>query len=163
MTSVRDIIIVTAILFAVAIAIFIVVKIGHNVNTELLKVDAFNNTATAKAVIQKADTSLNYSDYLYLAAFIAFFISIVIFGWFIDGSTIMAPIYFFLVILFTFFGVIFQEVWKDFVLKPEMVSTAAVLPITNFIVSHLGYFVAVFGLIGIIMMYAKPQATGGTF
>lgn len=163
MTSVRDIIIVSVLLFAVAISIFIAVKVGHTVNTELLKTTAFNDTPTAKAVVQKADTALNYTDYMYLAGFIGFFISIIIFGWFIDGSSIMAPIYFFLVILFTFFSVIFQEIWKDFVLKPEMVTTAAALPITNFIVAHLGYFIAVFGLVGIIMMYAKPQATGGTF
>jgi hypothetical protein len=163
MTSVRDIIIIAAILFAVGISLVIVLKVGHTINTEILKTTAFNNTPTAKAVIQSADTAMNYSDYLYLASFIAFFISIIIFGWFIDGDTIMAPIYFFLVVLFTFFSVIFQEIWKDLVLKPELVATMVNLPITNFIISHLGYFIAVFGLIGIIMMYAKPQATGGTF
>jgi hypothetical protein len=163
MTSVRDIIIIASILFAVAISLVIVLKVGHTINSEMLKVTAINDSAEAKAVINSADAAINYMDYLYLSGFIAFFISIIIFGWFIDGSSIMAPIYFFLVVLFTFFSIIFQEIWKDFVLTPSLVSTMVNLPITNYIVAHLGYFIAVFGLVGIIMMYAKPQAVGGTF
>ena len=162
MTSVRDIILVAAVLFAVGISLVFIVKIGHQINTQLLITPSINSTASAVSVIQHADTAINSSDYIYLALFIGFFISIIIFGWLVGGTTIMAPIYFFIIILFTFVSIILQEAWKEIATHTEVITTIAQLPITNYILSHLGYFIAIMGIIGIIAMYAKPYVSDNT-
>lgn len=156
MTSVRDIIVLAIILFVVGLSVTFIVKIGHSINSQLLLVPTINNTTSAHNAIDSADTAVNSSDYLYLALFIAFFISIIMFGWLIGGTPIMSIIYFILVILFTFVSVILQLAWIDLANSGELVATIASLPITNFILSHLGYFVALMGLTGIFVMYAKP-------
>lgn len=160
MSSVRDIIIIAVILFATGISVMFAVDIGHQVNTNLLLVPTINNSAEATAVITSADAAINMTDYIYLAFFIAFFIAIIIFGWLVGGTPILAPIYFFLVIIFVFVSIVLQEIWKEIVLNPEIISTVTSIPITNFILSHLGIFMTIFGLAGIIMMYAKPNTNG---
>ena len=51
MTSVRDIIVIAVVLFAVGISITFAVKIGHEVNSNLLTVNAVNSTPEAQEVI----------------------------------------------------------------------------------------------------------------
>ena len=156
MSSVRDILLVTVLLFAIGLSVVLVVNLSHRINDNLLITPTINNTSEAVSVIQKADIAVNMSDYLYLALFIGFFISVMIFGYFVGGHPIMAPIYFFLVIIFTFVAIILQLVWGDVSLTSSLVSTVADLPITSFILSHIGYLTAVVGLVGIMAMFAKP-------
>ena len=163
MSSVRDIIIIAVILFAVGISATFAVKIGHEVNANLLTITAINSTETAVDVIEHTDTAINMTDYIYLAFFIGFFFSIVIFGWLVGGSPIFAPIYFFMVVIFTFIAVILQLVWNDISTNADVVSTVAALPITDFILAHLGIFTAVLGLVGIVVMFAKGDSGGTTY
>lgn len=163
MSSVRDILIIAILLFAVGISIMFSVRIGHDVNTNLLSISTINETAQAQEVISNADEAINSVDYIYLAFFIAFFISIIIFGWLVGGIPILAPIYFFSVILFVFVSIILQNVWLDISTNPEIILTTLDLPITTFILNNLGIFMTVFGLVGIIMMYAKPSSNGGNY
>lgn len=160
MTSVRDIIIVAIILFVVGTSIVFITKIGHNINNQLLEVPIFNNTESSREVITSVDAAINSTDYLYLALFIAFFISIIIFGYLVGGTQVMSVIYFFIIILFTFVSIILQLAWMDIASTPQLVTTVAQLPITNYILSHLGYFTALMGIIGLIAMYAKPYIGG---
>lgn len=156
MTSVRDILVVSIVLFSVAVAIFFVVNLGHRVNVNLLTVPVMNNSAEAISVVDHTDAALNMSDYLYLALFVSFFISVIIFGWFVGGTPIMAPIYFFILIIFVFVSVILQLVWSDISNNSAVAVTQLSLPITYFIMSNLGYFMSIVGLLGILVMYAKP-------
>lgn len=161
MTSVRDIIIIAIILFVVGTSLVFIVKMGHSINTQLLNVSVISTNTEAVEVINATDTAINMSDYLYLALFIAFFISIIIFGYLVGGSPIMAPIYFFILIIFTFVSTIIQLAWGEISSHAELITTVAQLPITNYILSHLGYFIAVMGIVGIIAMYAKPYISDG--
>ena len=163
MTSVRDIIVIAIVLFAVGISITFAVVIGHRVNANLLTIPAMNNSAEAVSVITHADAAINMTDYIYLAFFLGFFIAIIIFGWLVGGIPILAPIYFFSVVLFTFVSIILQQVWGDIATHPEVIAGTINLPITNFILTHLGLFMAVFGLIGIAVMFAKPTNSGGNY
>ncbi len=161
MSSVRDIMIIAAMLFAVGLSLIMVVHVAHIFNANMLNLSIVNDSIEASTVINKADTAINMTDYIYLALFLGFFISIIMFGWFVGGTPIMAPIYFFIVVFFVFGSIILQLVWIDIVLTPQIVSDVADFPITNFILSHLAYFMAIFGLVGILVMFAKPQGFGG--
>jgi hypothetical protein len=163
MSSVKDIIVIAIILFAVGITTIFAVNIGHRVNTNLLVVPAMNNSVEATSVIQHTDTAIDMMDYVYFAFFVGFFISLIIFGWLVGGLPIFAPIYFFLVIIFTFVSVILQLVWNDISLNPELTLAVVNMPLTTFILSHLGLFTAVFGLAAIAAMFAKSNSTGGAY
>jgi apolipoprotein N-acyltransferase len=163
MTSVRDILVISVLLFVVGISIYFAADIGHKVNTKLLLNPSINSTPEAVSVINSADAAINLTDYIYLALFISFFIGLVITGWYFGGDSVTAPIYFFIVVLFGFVGVVLQMVWVDISVNPEVSATVASLPITNFILAHLGYFTVVMGLVGIAAMFAKPSQQGGTF
>jgi hypothetical protein len=155
--------IIAVILFAVGISITFAVDIGHRVNSNLLTIPVMNNSAEARSVITHADAAINMTDYIYFAFFISFFIAIIIFGWLVGGLPILAPIYFFIIVLFTFVSVVLQMVWIDIATNPQVIAATVNLPITNFILAHLGLFMAVFGLIGIAVMFAKPNSNGGTY
>jgi hypothetical protein len=164
MSSVRDILLISVLLFAIGISILFVVNISHRVNANLLVIPAINDSVEATNVINHSDSAVNYVDFIYLALFIGFFLSLIIFGYFVGGSPIMAPIYFFIVIIFSFVSVLFQLAWIDIVNSPELIVASANLPITVFILSHLGYFTVAMGLVGIIAMFAKPpEYSGGAF
>ena len=156
MANIEDILTIAIVLFVVGTATLFIVKAGHDINDNLKLVPTFNNSAEATALIDHADVALNSSDYIYLGLFIAFFLGLIITAWFVGGTAILAPIYFFILIIFTFVSVIIQKVWDDISAQSDMITTVAQLPITNFILGHLGYFVAIFGIVSIIVMFAKP-------
>ncbi len=157
MANIEDILTVAIILFVVGTATIFIVKAGHDINTAIKNVPTFNNSVAATNVISSADTAINSVDYIYLGLFIAFFIGIIISAWFIGGIPIIAPIYFFVLIIFTFVSVIIQRVWIDISTNSSTITTAAQLPITNYILSNLGYFTAIIGIVAIIIMFAKPS------
>jgi hypothetical protein len=160
MSSVRDILVICIILFAVGISLMFIVKIGHNVNTQLLNVPTFNNSISAKTVISNTDNAINSTDYIYLALFISLFIGVIMFGYMIGGTPILAPIYFFILIIFGFIGVILQMVWADIGAGSNLIATTVAMPITNYILLHLGYYAVVMGLAGILAMFMKsPEQT----
>jgi hypothetical protein len=163
MSSVRDIMIIAIMLFAFGLLTVFVVNISHRVNTNLLAIPVMNDSTDAVNLIEHADAAQNMMDYIYLACFLGFFISIIIFGWLVGGTPILAPVYFFIVVIFTFVSVILQLVWQEIVSNASLITTMSLLPITNFIVGHLGMFMAVFGLVGIVVMFAKPQDQSGSY
>lgn len=163
MTSVRDILVISIVLFAVGISIVFAVDIGHKVNSNLISIPVINNSAEATSVVTHADAAINMSDYIYLAGFIGFAIAIIIFGWLSSSHPIWAPIYFFILIIFVFIAIILQLVWNDIYTNPEVLVGAANLPITTFILSHLGMLMCAIGLIGILVMFGKPQNDTTTF
>lgn len=156
MTSVRDIIVICILLFVVGTTLLLVVNMGHRINVQLLQTQTFNTSIPAAEVIQNADAAIDSTDYIYLALFIGFFISIAVTGWFVGGVPILAPIYFFVVTIFSFIGVILQLVFQDISLNANIINATANLPITTFILTNLGYFTVAMGLLGIIAMFAKP-------
>lgn len=157
MADIQDILTIAIVLFIVGIATLFVVKTGHEINSNLALVPIMNNTPGAVTIIESADTAVNMSDYIYLALFISFFIGLIISAWYIGGEPILAPIYFFVLIFFTFVSTIIQQVWIQVSTNSQTITTLAQLPITDFILAHLGYFTAIFGLISLVIMFGKAR------
>lgn len=162
MVSVRDIIIITIILLVIGIAITLVVYMSHIVTAQLKAVPIIANDSKAVEIIDSGDEAIDLSDYIYLCGFIAFFIAIIITGWFSSTHPVFSVIYFIIVILFTFIAVILQYAWNTLAASALFLSTLPHLPITFFILSHIAYFTAVMGLVGILFMFAKKE-NGGNY
>jgi hypothetical protein len=155
--NIEDVITSVVILFAVAFAIVLVINAGHRVNTALYNVPTFNNSAEVRAVISSSDTALDKMDYVYMGLFIGLFLGLMIGAYFVGGIPILAPIYFFILILFSFIGIVLQKVWISSMEHASFVGTIANLPITNYIISHLGYFTVVIGLVSMVLMYVREE------
>lgn len=160
MTSVRDVIIVAIVLFAIGIGILVQVNVSHKVLSKMRLNPQFNASSDAMNVLSKGDVALDKMDYVYFGAFLGFFISIIIFGYLVGGYEIFSVIYFFLLIIFVVISYVLQVSWTSVVNSADFVTTAASLPLTNFIVSNLALFTAIMGLVGLLAMYAKPYYAG---
>lgn len=161
MTSVRDIIIIAVLLFAVAVAVLVTVNTGHIIIGRLQLNPSFNATNSSMEVLQSGDASLNYTDGVYFVGFIALFFAIIIFGYLVGGYGIFSVIYFILIIIFVIISYVLQVSWITIAENSNFITTTAALPLTNFIMSNLAMFVAVMGLVGLLAIYAKPYFQGG--
>lgn len=160
MVSVRDILVIAVLLLVIGIAITAVVYTSHIIIDQFRTVDVFINNTEVSNVLDAGDTAIDSSDYIYFVSFLAFFIAICVTGYFAATHPVFSVIYFIIVVIFVFVSVILQFVWDNLSTSPMFVSTLPNLPLTNFILTHLAYFVAVFGLVGILLMFAKKSNEG---
>ena len=162
MTSVRDILVISLVLFAIGVSLVPLLLAGHRVNAAILNNTDVNNSLEASEVLTSTTEAIDKMDYVYLFGFVAFFVSILILGWFMSYHPVLSVIFFLLLILFVFISIAFQEAWISLTASPALVSTVASLPFTDFILSRLAYFMAVFGLFGLVVMFAKPYVSEGS-
>lgn len=153
----QDIMWIAIVLFTVAIGVLIVIFVGHNVVGQVKTIGVVANNTQAVSVLNNSQAAMDYSDYIYLGGFIGFFISLIVFAYFIGGYPVMSVIYFILLIIFGFISVILQNVWTYLIARPTFVATITAIPITNFIMLHLAYFMIIFGLISMTVMYSKSS------
>ena len=157
MSGVTDIIVISIILFSVGVALLVTVYVGHTVIADLKVQSSFNSSSQAVSVLNNSNTAINYTDYDYLGGFIGFFIMLIVTGYFVVGYPILSVIYYIVLILFGFISVILQNVWIYIISQPAFSSTSTTIPITNYIMMHLAYFMVAFGLIAMVVTYAKAQ------
>ena len=151
----RDIMVIAIILFVVGIGLLVTVFTGNTVINKVKVQTTIANNSNSVTVLNNSQQAINYSDYAYLGGFIGFFISLLVFAWFVPGYPVLSIIYFILLILFGFISVIFQNVWSYIISQQAFSSTVVNIPITSYICSHLAYFMVVFGLISMTIMYSK--------
>lgn len=160
MTAIRDIAVITVILFVLGLVIVLMVKVNHQVNSALLNQSAINSTPQARAIIQAEDRHTDLVDYVFLCVFLGFFIGVLVVGWIVSGHPVFAPLYFFILIILVFIAVIFQFAWIDYVGRAAIASAVQYIPITNYLLSHLATFITIMGLGGLLTTYGKPYITG---
>lgn len=156
MAAIRDIALITIVLFILGLIIVFVVKVNHEVNGRLLEQPSINSTSEAVDIVEKQDVNTDLMDYVFLCVFIGFFFGVLVVGWIVSGHPGFSVFYFLLLIIFVFVALMFQFAWTDFTANVALVSTLARLPITNFILSNLGVMMTIMGLAGLATTYAKP-------
>jgi hypothetical protein len=161
----RDVLTIAAVLFMMAIALvaaFIIFDQFRTKYEESITNSALNATSQdAIESLQGIDKVNNGIDYVFLALFIGFTLALMIVSWFVGGNAIFMFIYFVVVIVGVFVSIFFSNIWQVIPEKNAIMADAiSRLPIMNYMMSHLPYFIGVVGIIGIIMMFAKPYSEG---
>jgi hypothetical protein len=153
----RDVIFAGAILFILAIGFFIITFTSNTITNALTTNERFNESQQAVDAMESANTAVQRSDYVFLGVFFALMLGLVITGWFIGGIPIFMFIYFLVTVVAVVFAAIGSNIWQAITPASVFGTTVSLLPITNHILSYLPFYVALFGTIGVIVMFAKPE------
>ena len=92
--------------------------------------------------------------------FIALVLGLLITSWLIGANPLFMFVYFIIVTIGTLVSTILSNVWESITTDANLVGTLGVFPLTNHLLTNLPLYVAVVGVIGIIIMYAKPYMVG---
>lgn len=162
--SARDVLVAGVLLFILGIGFFIAnFAIGSTVDG-LLSVPIINASSNeTSGVLQTTKTLANKFDYVFAGFFVALVLGVLITGWFVGGQPIFMSIYFLINVLAVLISGILSNFWTTLSQASVFGTTASNFPITNQILGNLQVYVAIIGIIGIVVMFAKPyfQESGG--
>lgn len=155
--AVRDVVVIGVLLFLFGTGFFILNFFTHTMVDKLTAVPVINQSNnTVEALEGVADTS-NSLDYVFLGLFIGLCLALIITGWLIGGEPIFMAIYFIIVIVVVIVANFFAYYWDNISNASVFGTTLAYFPITNHILGNLPVYIAVIGIIGLIVMFAKPK------
>lgn len=159
--AVRDVVIISVILFTFAVAFFAINFVSNRIISEVTSIATINESTAAVEAFQGIETNVNARmDYLFFGLFIGLALAIIITGWFISGVPIFTFIYILITVLAVIFSSLFTYVWDLTANASVFGTTLSRLPITNHIMMFLPLYIAVIGFIGVIVMFAKPLFYG---
>jgi len=156
----RDILLVGVLIFTFAIGFF---TIHYTVNTtvdQLIAEPSINESAAATETMTVSKTISNRLDYVIFGLFIALVLGVIITGWFVGGNPIFMFIYFIVVVIAVVLGMIFSNVWTNISESSIFGTTVTYFTITNNIMVNLPIYLAIIGIIGLVVMFAKPYVVG---
>lgn len=159
--SASDIIYIAVSFAAIAMILFGVYYCTDAVFDKIKTLTLFSGNPTATAVFDATTGFLNKLDYGLLMLFLGLALALIVSGYLVGGEPIFMIIYIFIVVLGVMFSMIMSNIWEEFTTAAAFGTTISAFPITNHLLTHFPYYTAVIGIIGIIVMYAKPYFSSG--
>lgn len=98
-------------------------------------------------------------DKVIMGVFVGLLLGIIVTSWLVGGHPVFLVFYLIMVILGTTFATILSDVYYDLVYGTYFSPFALVrpdFPITEHILHYLPIYIAVFGIIGMVVMFGKP-------
>jgi len=157
----RDVILIAVLIFSLGLGFL---AIHFMINTALDRMMAIPTIMESDAAIdafQETKDLTERFDYIIFMVFIGLVLSLMITGWFVGGHALFMIIYFIIVLITVVVSTIFANIWDAFSQASVFGTTVASFPITSNILSNLPVYMAVIGLLGILVMFAKPYFMGG--
>lgn len=152
----RDIILMGVLIFAFGLGFFIFHYVMNTTVTQLTAVPVINSSNSTMTALNSIDDLTNRLDYVVFGVFIGFVLGIIITGWFIGGNPIYMFIYFLLVIMSVIFSTILANVWEETTSMVIFGTTIVNFPITNNLILNGPIYLAIVGVVGMIVMFGKP-------
>lgn len=159
--AISDVLVGMVVLFVLGIGIIMIYAGLNPVITGMQGDPTLANSSVAMTALSGATRAINYSDYVFLCAFIGIILMVIITSWLVAGNPLFLIIFILMMILGVAIGAAFSNAFETMAANPNLASVISVFPITVYIMSHLPYFVSVLGFISIIVTFAKPSITGG--
>ena len=156
----RDIVAIGSFLLVLGIGFLILRNVGTTITDTLIAnptINASNGTVTA---LETINTNTARLDQFFMAIFIGFTIFILLSAWFIAGNPILMGGYIILGVISTALAPLLSNIWYD-VSIGYFASELAVMPLTNFIILRLPYFLGGLVFLGAVIMFAKPKEDMG--
>lgn len=157
----RDIVLFVVILFISATIFFTLRYATDNTVSEFTdKTPDIHNESdynVTKLIEDSTTKTNNMLDYLVLGIFIALVLGIFLTGWLIGGHTIFMILYILFIIIAVTMSIILANAWDDLVNMPIFGGTINSFPIADHLVSYLPYYTVIIGVIGMILMFGKPE------
>lgn len=163
--SIQDIVIGGVILFLFATSLFFAGFLTKKIDNALLQNSDIANVQNINASMQKVENVINSYDYVFMAVFLLFCISLIVTSFFIGGNPLFIVVYTIFILFAVIFSPILSNTWEDFTTKPVFmingVTEISHYPISNYILTHLPTFLGILGAVGMISLFAKPYVEGG--
>jgi len=128
---------------------------------QTLSTTTLNDTDFGAKSLQGMGIISGKMDYVFTAFFVAMVLGILVVSWLVPLNFIFAGIYFIVLILAVVVSAILANVWEAVSVTGTLATVTASLPITNFVLLKLPFFVGVIGIMGMVAMFAKPQVLEG--
>lgn len=154
--SAQDLIVISGVLLTMGIFLFIVMFATRSIVTEIVAIPAVNTSEEAMETWDSVSTTTNRYDQLFLGLFIAFFITVIIVGWFVGGEPLFMVIYFIANIIAVIASMVFSNVWYNISQASVFGTTVSNLPMMDHILQNLPLYITIMGIIGIVVMFTKP-------
>lgn len=158
--SVIDIFAMGIVLFVLAIGFLAMTYTSSIVTQKLNNTQQFNDSVTAKRILQKSYTMNDRIDYIYFGIFMGLILGIIITGYFIGGHPIFMFIYFIMNIIAVVLSMVFSYAFDKVTASSTFLTTITRYPLMNHIMQNLPVYVTIAGFIGIVVMFAKPRQEG---
>ena len=158
----RDILMISIVIFTVAFSFLIIHFVANTMTTALIDVESLNETEQFVPIMEGVENMTERMDYLGFGVFIALILGLVITGWFVGGNPLFMFVYFILVVMAVIISTIFDFVWDAISGASTFTTTLVSFPIMNHILSNLPMYMSIIGMVGLVVMFAKPYITGET-
>lgn len=163
MATIRDVVLIGCIFFALATGCLVIFFISQTVLQQMVMIPAINQTAGTVEVLNATSNNLGRIDYLLFGAYIGMILAMIITSWFVPGNAIYAFIYMLVAVIAVIVSAFLANVWESISQSAALTGAVNSFPITNNILTYLPMYTAVVAFIGLVVMFAKPQDKGVGF
>lgn len=153
----RDIVVIGVLLFIFGAGFFILNFFTHTMVDRIVSVPAVNESTATVEAFEGVGETVNRLDYVFLGLMIGLALALIITGWLVGGEPIFMAIYFIIVIVAVLLTNFLAYFWDVFSNASVFGVTLSYFPITNHILNNLPLYTAIVGIIGIVVMFAKPS------
>ena len=152
----QDVLFIAVIVFALAIGFFTLYFMANQAYDKMINNSVINSSQPTIDVLNAGKAMTNKLDYVFFAIFIGFILSLMVSSYFIGGNPLFMFIYFIIVVIGVILSIVLSYVW-DLVSGSSIFGSSVLsFPLTNNIMQYLPYYIAVIGIVGMILMFAKP-------
>lgn len=160
--SAQDVLLIGALMFMFAIGFLVLNYTTNTVVDKMVTTTAINSSNSTVTALNSVKTNVsNRLDLWAVGILIGLTIALIITGWYIAGNPIFVFIYFIVVIIAVILAMVLSNVWETVSQTSPLVTSTANIPITDHIMLYLPFYIAGIGMLGLVVMFAKPYAGGG--
>lgn len=156
MSSARDVVLVGVLLFTIALGMFIFHFVASTMTDAFLDVPKINESTESKHVFNYFSNISARFDYIVLVVFLGLALSMVIAGWLVGGHPIFMFFYFIVIVVAVALSTVFANTWETVTQASVFGLTINHFPLANHLLLYLPIYVAIVGIVGIVVMFGKP-------
>lgn len=157
MASGRDILVIAALLFMTGVAFLGTHYAANQALDGLINNTQINVSSDAVNALNTTKSLTNRFDYLFFGLFIGLVLTIIVSGWLVGTHPIFMFFYGIFVIIAVVVSAVFSNGWETFRSYAPFITTASTqFPIMNHVLNYLPLYISVIGMLGMVVMFAKP-------
>jgi len=152
----KDILMIAVLIFSMGVGFFIIHYAVNTTVDSMVDVTALNETEEFVDIMRGVSNMTNRMDYIIFGLFLGLIFGLIITGWFVGGNPLFMFIYFMIVTMAVIISTVFDYVWDSISGASVFGTTVTSFPITNNILSNLPLYMSAIGMLGLVVMFAKP-------
>lgn len=163
--AVRDVILISSLVFMVGLGFFVINFSANKIITDLVSIPAINETSEAVEAFQGTSTAVDRLDYVVFGMFVGLILALIITGWYVGGNPLFMFVFFLVIVIGVILSMVLANAWSNITsasvfqtILPTFSATAK-FPITNNIMTYLPIYTIVIGLLATVVMFSKPFVT----